>query len=155
VALALTEVVAYTTGFTLKLGLRSRKAFDPRDMMMGGSLRFGIAFSDGRKAVTNNGPGGPREENPPISLVRSGGGGGGARGFEFVYFGYPLPPVGPITVAFEWPDRGFAEKTLELDGGEIASAGARSEVLWEDTGEQFPMSGTFVLRREGRPAPGP
>jgi hypothetical protein len=139
-ALALLDIVAYSTGFGLKLVLRFRPDadFDPRSMMMqmhGGDpdeLRFGIAFSDGRKA-TNLGPRRPPSEDPPeISLSRGGGGGGGSRGWEFNFWVYPLPPPGPITLALEWPARGLAESRHELDAGAILEAAAKSEKLWDD-----------------------
>ena len=63
---ALVDVVAYTTGFTLRLALAVHPEatdFDPRQVMMqlhGGSmgsgadhLRFGVEFADGRKATNS------------------------------------------------------------------------------------------------------
>ncbi len=175
-ALALLDVVAYSTGFTMKLALRFQPGgadVDPRGLMMQThgpgpeQLRFGVAFSDGRKA-TNLGPRRPPSEDPPeISLSRGGGGGGGSRGFEFGYWVYPLPPPGKITLAVEWPARGLAEVRHELDAAPILEAAARSEELWEDNrpigGGPSPTpwstsstsSGIFRLPDAPPPAPGP
>ena len=139
-ALALLDVVAYSTGFSMKLALRFQPGaeIDPRNMMMqmhGGDpeqLRFGIAFADGRKATNLGRPGPPSDEPPEISLSRSGGGGGGGRGFEFGYWVYPLPPAGTTALVVEWPARGLAETRHELDAEPIIAAAAHSEELWED-----------------------
>ncbi len=151
-ALALLDLVAYSTGFALKLVLRFRPGadFDPRSMMMQmhgdpEQLRFGIAYSDGRKA-TNLGPHRPPRDDPPeISLTRGGSGGGGSRGWELGYWAYPLPPPGKLTLALEWPARGVEETRHELDAAPIIEAAAKSEQLWDD---DRPIGG-------GPPRPGP
>lgn len=153
-ALALTDVVAYAEGFVLKIGLRAKATteLDPRTVMMGDSLRFGVAFADGRKAVSYGRPGAPDDEAPAVALRRAGAGGGGSRGFEFAFWVYPLPPEGPVTVALEWPERGVAETLHELDGAAIAAAGARSEQLWEeDGGWRGPAFSTQVAAMAPRP----
>jgi hypothetical protein len=143
-ALSVGDVVAYTTGFMLRLALRFRPGGDedPRTAFMQlhprpGTppeeiLRFGVEFSDGRRAA-GFGPGRPPPVvAPPISLMRRGGGGGGDGAFDTSYWVFPLPPPGPLTLAAEWPARGIALVTQQIDGSAIADAGARSELLWED-----------------------
>ena len=61
-----------------------------------------------------------------------GGGGGGGWSYEVGYWVYPLPPSGAMTVAVEWPSQELGLTTRTIDGGEIAAAGARSELLWDD-----------------------
>jgi hypothetical protein len=161
--IALIEVVAYSTGFTLRLSLRVHPEatdFDPHQVMMqlhGGPmgasderLRFGVEFADGRKA-TNLGPRRPPGDEPPaISLSPQGGGGGGGRSWASGYWVYPLPPPGPLTLAVSWPAHAVAEQTHELDASPIAEAGADSVVLWEDN---RPIR-TGPSATAGPPAPG-
>jgi hypothetical protein len=141
-ALAVTEVVAYSTGFAFRLVFKlhhDAKDIDPHQMMMqfrpmGGDedrLRFGIEFSDGRKA-TNLGPRRPPEEPPAINLVMGGGGGGSGSGWSYAQWVYPLPPEGPVTLAIAWPHFDIPEKTVEFDASPIIEAATRVERLWED-----------------------
>jgi hypothetical protein len=144
-ALSLSEVIAYSTGFTLRLGLRIHPAsdVDPRVVFRqaygtragGGDdhLRFGVEFSDGRTATNQRMRRPPGEEEQPISLiVRSGGGGGGGLSYELDYWVYPLPTPGRLTVAAEWPARGLADTRHDVDADVIIQAAAASTELWED-----------------------
>ena len=149
-ALAMVDVVAYSTGFALRLALRVRPGaagFDPRGLMhldpLGSSseeqFRFGIVFADGRKA-TNLGPRrSPVDAPPKISLMQRGGGGDG-RGWDFGYWVYPLPPPGSVTVAFVWPRGQLAEQSREFDATPIIVAADASEQLWEDNRPVGPNS---------------
>jgi len=141
-ALVLSFVVAYSTGFALRLGLRLHPdaAIDPRSFMplhgrpWSGEepLRFGVEFSDGLKA-TNLGPRRPPAEGePPITLTMNGGGGGGGLSFDFSYWVSPLPPPDKITFAVAWPSRAISETQRVLDTAPILEAAALSEQLWED-----------------------
>jgi len=152
-ALALVDVVAYSTGFALRLALRvppGAAGLDQRGFMihpgpMGSSeeqFRFGVRFADGRKA-TNLGPWPPPGNAPPaISLVQRGGGGG--RGWDLGYWVYPLPPPGPVTVAFVWPRGQLAEQSREFDATPIIEAAAASDQLWEDNRPFGPGSASAV-----------
>ncbi len=156
-ALAVTDVVAYSTGFALRVALRfhhDARDLDPRQMMMqlrgglmgGGDdqLRFGIEFSDGRKA-TNLGPRRPPGDEPPaINLGMSGGGGGGGRGWSYGYWIYPLPPEGPVTIAFAWPDNGLPEQSHRFDAAPILEAAAQVEQLWDDDRPFGPGHGSAI-----------
>jgi hypothetical protein len=144
-ALALVDVVAYSTGFALRLTLRLHPEadhFDPHELMrqlhggpMGsteGKLRFGVEFADGRKA-TNLGPRRPpREGPPPLSLIPQGGGGGGSGSWQTGYWVFPLPPPGPINLAVAWPARGIDETFHVIDPEPIVAAARDSIVLWDD-----------------------
>jgi hypothetical protein len=149
-ALGLGNVVAYSTGFSLRLALRlhPKSTLEPRILMpqlhgfgprgADDQLRFGVEFSDGRKATNLGARRPPHEQEPEISLVPSGGAGGGGRSFNVGYWVYPLPPPGSVTLAVEWPARNVREQRYELDATPIAEAGAGSEQLWED---DRPMGG--------------
>lgn len=171
VAVALVDVVAYSTGFTLRLVVRVHPEgadFDPRQLMMqvrGGpmgssddQLRFGIEFADGRKATNLGQRGVPGDEPPSINMTPQGGSGGGGRSWETGYWVYPLPPTGPLTVAIAWPTHGLSEQTHTLDSTPIIEAAAASLVLWEDnrpirsagTGPRTSMN--FSSARAGLPS---
>ena len=175
-ALGLADVVAYSTGFSLRLALRlhPKSELEPRVLMPqlhgfgprsgDDQLRFGVEFSDGRKATNLGARRPPHEEEPEISLVPAGGGGGGGKSFNVGYWVYPLPSPGPVTVAAEWPTRKVRETRHELDGDSIIEAGAGSEQLWDDDRPIGPghgsqsmssSSGTYRLPRAEPPAPGP
>lgn len=142
-ALAVTEVVAHSTGFAFRLvsKLHHAKDIDPHQMMMqfrGGPregdedrLRFGVEFSDGRKA-TNLGPRRPPGEPPPINLGMGGGGGGSGQGWSYAQWVYPLPPEGPITIAIAWPHFDIPEKTVQFDAAPIIEAATHVQQLWAD-----------------------
>jgi hypothetical protein len=142
--LGLTDVVAYSTGFALRLGLRLHPGtrLDPGSLLgqfhgspTGGDeqLRFGVEFSDGRKA-TNQVVRRPPGEEETISLVsRGGSASGGGLSFDIGYWVYPLPSPGKLTVAVEWPGRSLPETRHDLDAGVILEAAGGSAELWEDT----------------------
>jgi hypothetical protein len=58
--------------------------------------------------------------------------GGGSRGWSSGYWIFPLPPEGPITIAFAWPRWGLQEQSRKLDAAPILEAAAQVEQLWED-----------------------
>jgi hypothetical protein len=138
---------SYENGFEFTLGLHMRK---PREghadhPLMGWhaarhggfddkTLRFGIAFADGRKAtIFDPHPwwGDPeRSETPEIVLMQRGGGGGGAR-WEFGFWAWPLPPEGPIEFVAEWPSEAIGLTRVELDSGVVRDAAARAVILWD------------------------
>ncbi len=97
-------------------------------------LRFGVEFSDGRKA-TNLGPRRPTDESPPINLGMGGGGGGsGTKWWSPTPTGSATrcPPAGPITIAVAWPHFHIPEKSVQFDAAAIIEAATRAEQLWED-----------------------
>ena len=172
-ALGLADVVAYSTGFSLRLALRlhPKSELEPRVLMPqlhgfgprsgDDQLRFGVEFSDGRRATNLGARRPPHEQEPEISLVPAGGGGGGGKSFNVGYWAYPLPSPGPVTVAVEWPARMVRETRHELDGDAIVEAGVGSEQLWDDDrpigggqGSQSMSSGTYLLPGAEPPASG-
>jgi hypothetical protein len=147
VAITLDNFRCYPNGFSVNLGFQLRPtAENVEDRMLGrrhgGSLpRIGLEFADGRKTghhgggffdVPKDGDGIPTE--PVIHML--GGGGGGDRWDQRLWV-WPLPPRGPLTVYFEWSERGILESKQVVDGDLIVDAAERSIQLW-DTGEVAP-----------------
>jgi hypothetical protein len=139
VTIAVVDLVAYSTGFALRLTLRLRPEaasdLDPRQHLYGVGderLRFGVEFADGRRATNTDQQNWGSDEAPLISLVTHRGG-GGTRDWENGYWVYPLPPPGPVTLALAWPVRGIAEQTQTIDAAPIVEAAGESIELWEDT----------------------
>lgn len=101
-------------------------------------VRFGMEFSDGRKA-TNLGsqlplplPGDP--DTPPVGPVLSpsrGGGGGGGR-WHHGFWAWPLPPEGPLAFVCEWPIADIPETRSEVDSALIRDAAAEVVELWPE-----------------------
>jgi hypothetical protein len=149
-ASALVELVAYSRGIAGRFIVR-RRAGDREGLMhpmhplmrhgLAGAaelppdlLRFGVEFSDGRRATTIERVRPSLDESPEIVLMQRGGGGGGGS-WEFGFWVWPLPPAGPLKFAVEWPAEGVELTTCEVDTAPIIEAAARSEQLWEETAD--------------------
>ena len=65
-------------------------------------LRFGVQFSDGRKA-TSVAVGHWGEGSPSEPVLMPNGGNGGLRSWDISYWLWPLPPPGPLEFVVEWP----------------------------------------------------
>src|SRR5579884_187066 len=128
-------------------------------------VRFGIEFSDGRKA-TNLGsrppfplPGDDPDtppEGPVLSPSRGGGGGGGR--WHHGFWAWPLPPEGTLAFVCEWPIADIAETRSEIDSALIRDAAAEVVELWP---EQEPSRSTgeggqymMLQRLQAQSAPG-
>jgi hypothetical protein len=146
IAIAVLDIVAYSTGIELQVAIRRRQIPaepDPMHVHMrsrhtrGGELapevfRFGVAYPDGRKATNLGHP--PFGEEPAGPVLMERGGGGGSRSWSFGYWLWPLPPPGPLRIVIEWPVVGISLTDVEIDGGVIAAAAAGVDVLWPDDG---------------------
>lgn len=126
-------------------------------------VRFGIEFSDGRKA-TNLGrhppfalPGAPDEppEGPVLSPSRGGGGGSGR--WHHGFWAWPLPPEGPLAFVSEWPVAGIAETRTEIDSALIRAAAADVVELWPQDDRAAASGGggqsAMLQRVRGEPRP--
>ena len=145
VAIIVRHLIAYPEGleFSLDVHRRVHEWNDPfEDAMpfrMGRRtrgmpdeiLRFGVEFSDGRKATTLDGWEGHRGEPASPRLIPRGGGGGGTRWMQ-EYWLWPLPPAGPLAFVCEWPAQGVELTRAEIDAGSVIEAAGRAEVLWEE-----------------------
>jgi hypothetical protein len=137
----ISDARVYPTGLSFAVALVRREPQDLHDrphhpfLMHGpaqdGDPRFGVAYADGRKAVA--GAPGPRTAGEERSIVLSQGGGGGSqRRWEGRFWLWPLPPEGPLTFAFTWPEEGIGETTVEVDAGPIRDAAGHVVELWPD-----------------------
>lgn len=137
---------AYQNGFAFTFGLQTRKPREGRadNPMMGWhsashggfddkTVRFGIAFADGRKATVFDAHrwwGDPERPEPPeIVLMQLGGGGGGAT-WDLGFWVWPLPPEGPVAFVVEWPSERIALTRAELDSAVVRDAAASAVTLW-------------------------
>ena len=140
VLLAVDRVVAYPTGFELHLTVRTRDEFVPGTVepghprtwggntaFPGESLRFGVSFSDGRRAYAGN-----FRELPPaqgLTLVPVSGSGTSGR-FDQRFWVCPLPPPGPLGLVVEWSLRGIPETRTDIRADAILEAASRATPLW-------------------------
>jgi hypothetical protein len=161
VAVALIDVVGFTSGLEFALEVRLRELdelSDPfgmrlRQSQRGGSelpddvLRFGFELSDGRR-VTNVAGFPSFDDRPAGPVLIQRGGGGGNRSWSFKYWLWPLPPGGPLAVVVEWPAQRVALTRIELDADPLLEAAAQSEVLWPGGGAS-PGGGFVSSQRIG------
>ena len=166
VAVAVIGVTAYSTGIALTLAVRSRPGMiedvyeDPfghpfRHAHRGSELpsevlRFGVQFSDGRKATTMGGavPGaGGFDEEPSGPVLTQGRGGGSGGDHESEFWLWPLPPPGAVTFAVEWPAREVELSKQQVDASLFIEASKQSEALWPPQGadDYTTQSSTFRL----------
>jgi len=134
----------YPTGFELEVRALVRAGADELDPSLNGiyhrpgqrssyeeMLRFGIAFSDGRKATNVGGPGhGPSE--PADMVLRGMGGGGGGGRWRQDFWVWPLPPPGSVGFVCEWPAAGIPLSRHEVDAQLLLDAATRARGLFPD-----------------------
>jgi len=97
-----------------------------------GAPRFGVGFADGRKAVLGAALGGSAIDRATGAALHPMGSSHSQRRWEGRFWLWPLPPPGPLTLAFAWPDEGVDEATVEIDAAPLVAAGARARELWPD-----------------------
>lgn len=134
IAFAVIDVIAYSTGFEViavtRLRPAERRPARPTHDWHG--IRFGVQFSDGRKASAGAGhallaaAGG----TPAGPVIMPGGGGGGAEGWRQFYWVWPLPPPGRLVFAAMWKAAGMPETRLEVDAQPVIDAAKRSQRIW-------------------------
>jgi hypothetical protein len=165
VAVCITRLAAYPTGFELDLVTMSADDQDHLDPMMfhhhhrmhrGETdippefLRFGIEFPDGSKA-TNTG-GFQHDRRPPAGpVMHMGGGGGGGGNWRQTQWIWPLPPPGTVTLVCEWPAMGIPLTRSEIDAQLILDAATRAQVIFSDEhlpeppdADDGPSAGIFI-----------
>jgi hypothetical protein len=148
VAVWVGEAAVYPTGLLLKVALHGREPA-PRDIHTGtGAWRFGVQFSDGRKAtvfglglalgaqiggrastvtaLTRRADGSP----PEAPLLQPRGGGGGQTLWRQEYWLWPLPPPGDLLLACEWPNAGIEFSTATISADLLLEAAGRASELW-------------------------
>jgi hypothetical protein len=93
-------------------------------------LRFGLQFSDGRKATNIGGPPHFKAARPDGPTLTPCGGSGGGRRWDQRLWAWPLPPAGEVLFACEWPAKGVQLTTASIDAEVIMSAATRAHELW-------------------------
>jgi hypothetical protein len=149
-AVGVTTVEAYSTGFSFNLAVRLRDerggGFGPGvyELIAGHRhpygdpptaeqrLLLGLEYADGRTGTNLNRepfPADPRASgltgDDEVVLAPSGGGGGG-RTFDQGYWVAPLPPPGPLAFVCAWPALGIAETHTTVDAALIIEAATRA-----------------------------
>jgi hypothetical protein len=164
IAVALLDIVAYTTGLSFHLTARRRReSADPRDpwfrdplglqarvssgeALPDSLLRLGVLFADGRKATTIGSFGVTDEPSAPV--LSQGGSSGSGREWEASLWLWPLPPAGPLTLVVEWPSEGIEETRQEIDAQPVLEAAQASERLWpDDNGSGGSAQSSLSFRR--------
>lgn len=147
VAVCVTRLAAYTTGFEFDIVTMSAEDQDDLDPLMSHHhhrlqrgatdeippeiLRFGVQFADGSKA-TNTG-GFHHDRQPPAGpVMHAGGGGGGGGSWRQTQWVWPLPPPGPVVPVCEWPAMDIPLTRSELDAQAILDAATRAQVIFSD-----------------------
>ena len=143
--LAVAAVRAYSTGFEFELVAVLRRAerrgyppwvthWHPErhdEEVPDEFIRVGLQLADGSK-VTNLDhlvpPGLDKEPRGPVLMM--GRGGGGSRRYDLMYWVWPLPPEGPVTLVLQCPARSIPQTRLQLDGTAIREAASRAVDLW-------------------------
>jgi hypothetical protein len=147
VAVCLTRLAAYPTGFELDIETMSAADQDDLDPLMFRHhhrirrgmtdeippelLRFGVQFSDGSKATNTDGF--HHDKNPPAGpVMHPGGGGGGGGSWRQTQWVWPLPPPGTLEIVCEWPALEIPLTRSALDAQLILDAAARAQVIFSD-----------------------
>ena len=143
VVIAIERVVAYSSGFELFATVRTRdqhlpgttEPSHPRGWggtatFPGESLRFGVAFSDGRVASADAHNASGRGDVMVIPIC---GSGTGAR-FDQRFWVRPLPPMGALGLLVEWSGRGAPETRVDVSADAIVDAASRATDLWDTDG---------------------
>lgn len=148
-AVWLGEAHVYPSGATLRLELNGREPA-PTGIEAGpGTWRFGVQFSDGRKATTFGlgglarfGRGTPSSSTVTARAIRPGqpppegpllqprGGGGSRSVWRQDYWLWPLPPPGELIVACEWPNADIELTTTTINADLLRDAAGRARELW-------------------------
>ena len=143
VDVAVTGLSAFSAGTEIFVTARIRPSADrPEEHLPGGprdlaasrqSLRFGLQFADGGKAVGRAGGRRPDHDSEPAGpVLYPFAGGGGPHSFVSRWWMWPLPPAGPLEFVCEWPAFGLAESRTGIDAQLILEAARRSIRLWPE-----------------------
>ncbi|GIT79396.1 hypothetical protein LLS1_10650 [Leifsonia sp. LS1] len=101
-----------------------------------GALRLGVELADGERLVADGEswwlPGELTEPDGHVLGMAnwSGGGSDDTQVFSGDLWLWPLPPEGPVTLAWEWPAFGLTEGTRVLSGGRIRDAAVAARPIW-------------------------
>jgi hypothetical protein len=156
VAVCVTRLGAYASGFELELVTMAGGATDELDPMLFGGrrglgprrsadggiptdmLRFGVEFADGTKATNTTGRPSPFDAEPAGPLLTAGGGGGGGGSWRQNIWIWPLPPPGPMSFVCEWPAAGVPLTRHQIDAQLVLDAASRSQVIFNEADRPAP-----------------
>jgi len=102
-------------------------------------LRWGIEFSTGQKATSQDDSPYPDDGNLESAEVHGPVIGGQGRPDVYMdswtrdFWVWPTPPQGLLRIAVEWTERGIAETITTLDAEPIRAASLRSRPLWPES----------------------
>jgi hypothetical protein len=134
VAVGVTAVWAYTTGFEFWIGARfSQKGEALECETDQQALHIGLQFADGRRAGNAGhvpSPAGSEADGLILSPLSFGG---GLWQKSRTYWVWPLPPPGALTFVCEWARFGIPEQRTVTDGRLIIDAAKLSYQPWPDT----------------------
>lgn len=133
-------IACYPSGFSFDLEVTKRYAVredeeeeDPEPFGLWARrskdvARFGIEYSDGRRAMLDRDRFAVRGggDSAPIAIVQGGGSGGGGHYLTELWV-QPLPPAGPVTFAVEWTAVGIEETLHTVEGQVFRKAARRSK----------------------------
>jgi hypothetical protein len=147
--IAVPAVQAFPIGMSLSLMVRARPQPDTRrgrhhaqftyDAASEDFVRFGVEFSDGRKATNLLLPHrGQLDQPPPGPLLTPHGGGGSPGAWDTFYWLWPLPTPGRLLMVAEWPAQHIGESAVEVDADPILEAAAQATTLWPEEGNPGP-----------------
>lgn len=140
---------AYPDGVLLTVSLNGRQSAREGVEHGPGTWRFGVQFSDGRKATSAGlgifgrlggttvvassamGSAHTAGEPPPDGpLLSARGGSGNRQAWAQQYWLWPLPPPGELVIACEWPDLGIKFTTATITADPLRDAAKRSRPRW-------------------------
>lgn len=144
----------YPNGAVLKVAIQGREPARPGVEDGEGGWRFGVQFSNGRKASTyglgaharlrgsatarsTSAMALSRNTSPPEGPLLLARGGAGSRiNWRQEHWLWPLPPPGDLAVACEWANIGLDLTIVTTSADVILAAAGRAQELWpdEDTG---------------------
>lgn len=164
VALTLTEVEVYPTGFQFSVSAirHPEPSDDDHDEHAdfgtfmnhhrgADRFRLGLDFGGGVQA-TNDWPGGGGSRGQaPDAVLRSLGGGGSGDAMEARFWAWPIPADGDIDVVYAWPICGLDEARFTISGDELRRAAAACEAIWPD----LPSDGPDPSHAPDLPSDGP
>jgi hypothetical protein len=134
-AIAITGILAYTTGFEVfvtRLILPGAPGLDagppsgtPREIGLQRGFQISLQLADG-STVTDQRPHGDAAPTGPILTQR----GGGTSHYRLTRWAWPLPPPGPVEFSCQWPMFGIDETRASIDAQLILDASQSSVRVW-------------------------
>lgn len=144
--MCVSRLSAYPTGFEFELVTMSADGdgqIDPllfehphrarhrEDELPPELLRFGVEFSDGRRATNiDEFDTDPARSGGPV--LRAGGGSGGGGDWRQTQWVWPLPSPGVLSLVCEWPALDIPLTRTDLDAQVILEAATRAQVIFSD-----------------------